>query len=108
MVPPGAQWLFRLGPIGMALIRGQVRGLARKYPKPYNEKELKTALAKMRSGVQASSSGYLVGNFLSFAGVLFTLCVIGGLSCTTASLHPIQLFFNSWRTVSLHKHEGSD
>jgi hypothetical protein len=45
-----------------------MRAGLRKYPKEYDEEELKAALTKIRVGLQASSSGYLVGDSVSFAG----------------------------------------
>lgn len=70
MVPPAMRWILRFGPVGMFLIRSQLKGLAKKYPKPYDEEELKAALTKIRTGIQASSTGYLIGDSFSFAGVL--------------------------------------
>lgn len=69
MLPRTMQWILRLGPLGIALIRSQVRALAKKYPKEFNEEELKASLGKIRTGIKASSSGYLVGDSISFAGV---------------------------------------
>ena len=73
MVPPAMRWLFKLGALGMALIRSQVHALVKKYPKQYDEEELKAALAKISTGIESSSSGYLVGDALSFAGALLPL-----------------------------------
>jgi hypothetical protein len=70
VVPAAMRWIFRLGPIGIYLVHGTIRGLLRKYPKEYDEEELKAALTKIRVGLQASSSGYLVGDSISFAGSL--------------------------------------
>jgi hypothetical protein len=68
VVPASMRWIFWLGPIGIYLIREAMRGGLRKYPKEYDEEELKAALTKIRVGLQASSSGFLVGDSVSFAG----------------------------------------
>jgi hypothetical protein len=67
-LPAAMRWIFWLGPIGIYLIRSTMRGALRKYPKEYDEEELKAALTKIRVGLQASSTGYLLGDALSFAG----------------------------------------
>jgi hypothetical protein len=72
VVPAEVRWVFRLGPIGTFLVRSRLRGFVRKYPKEYNEEELKAALTKIRVGLQASSTGYLLGDSLTFAGAPFT------------------------------------
>lgn len=46
-----------------------MKSFNKKYPKRYNEEELKAALTRIRTGIQTSSSGYLVGNSFSFAGM---------------------------------------
>jgi hypothetical protein len=70
VVPSAMGWIFRLGRIGTFLLHGTIRTLLRKYPKEYDEEELKAALTKIQVGLQASASGYLVGDSISFAGSL--------------------------------------
>lgn len=94
MVPPAMQWLFKSGPLGMALIRSQVRALARKYPRPYDEAELKAALGKIGTGIQASSSGYLVGEHLSYAGAL--LPVLWKILCARLCTYTLQSAIMTW------------
>jgi hypothetical protein len=67
-LPAEMRWIFWLGPIGIYLIRSTMRAALRKYPKEYDEEELKAALTKIQVGLQAPSSGYLLGDSLSFAG----------------------------------------
>lgn len=56
------RWLFRLGPLEIALIRSRVLALSSKYPKDYDEVELIAALGQIGAGIQALSFGYLVGD----------------------------------------------
>jgi hypothetical protein len=70
VLPAAMRWILRLGPIGTYLVRGKLRGLLQKYKKEYNEEEVKAALTKIRLGLQASSTGYLLGDSISFAGSL--------------------------------------
>ena len=73
-MPRAQRWLLKLVFLCMALIRGRLKAMARKYPRQYDEQALKLALAEIRTRIRASGSGYLVGHTVHLAGVcsLFT------------------------------------
>jgi hypothetical protein len=99
LVQARMRWILRLGPFGTYLIRGKLRGLLRKYPKEYDEEELKAALTKIRLGLQASSTGYLLGDSLSFAGapVLTHMRIDSLIHCPFASKNnPMTRFLTYW------------
>lgn len=50
------------------MVRSFVAHLAKKYPRPYDEVELKAALTKLQAGIKTSKTGYLLDTF-SYAGV---------------------------------------
>jgi hypothetical protein len=87
IVPAEMMWIFKLGPIATFLLHGKLRSMLRKYPKEYNAEEQQSALTKIREGLQASSSGYLLGDSLTFAGapILTRMPIDDVIECSFAS-----------------------
>lgn len=52
-----------MGPIGIMLTRSSMSGMAAKQPNPYDEDRLNAAISRVRSAIQGSSKGYLLGTF---------------------------------------------